>query len=211
MKNRKHIMFIFLVLFGNIFLVSLISLANAVAQVTILSYSGYVDSLGWYTIVGEVQNNGDMHLKYIRITATFYDSVNNVVGVGTGYVKLGVLLHGRKSPFEIRLTDADQSAKVDHYSLTTSYDISECGKPEGLEILSSSSCVDTFGWMHVSGEIKNIGACATMCVKVIATFYDSAGRVVDCDSTYSEPHDLEVNQTGSFDFLRTQAEGFGRG
>lgn len=79
--------------------------------------------------------------------------------------------------------------------------ISEFGKPEGLVILSNSSYIDSYGWMHVVGQIKNIGAYATTYVKVIATFYDNTGRVVDCDFTFSNPDDLETNQTGSFDIL----------
>lgn len=199
MKNRNHIMFIFLVLFGSVLLVSLTSSANAVAQVTILSHSGYIDSLGWYNVVGEVQNSGDIHLKYVKITATFYDSNDVVVDTSFTFADINVLLVGRKSPFKVSLYNTEQSAKVDHYSLGVTYDIFELGKPEGLEILSSSSYVDTLGWMHVVGEIKNIGVYATTYVKVIAIFYDSTGKVVDCAFTFSDPHDLEADQKAPFE------------
>jgi len=78
--------------------------------------------------------------------------------------------------------------------------ISEFGKPEGLVILSNSSYIDSYGWMHVVGT-KNISAYTTTYVKVIATFYDNTGRVVHCDFTFSNPDDLETNQAGSFDIL----------
>jgi len=199
MQEKKHILLVILALLGSVLLVSFASSVNAAAQVTILSHSGYIGSLGWYYVVGEVQNSGDMHLEYVEIIATFYDSHDVIVDTDFTFADLSVLLVGRKSPFKVSLIDTEQSARVDHYSLEVTYDIFELGKPEGLEILSSSSYVDTFGWMHLVGEIKNIGVYPTTYVEVIATFYDNTGKVVDCDFTFSNPNDLKADQKASFE------------
>lgn len=201
MQKRKPIPLVILALLGSVLLVSSTPSVNAVAQVTILSHSGYTDSLGWYYVVGEVQNTGDMNLEYVEITATFYDSSNVVVDTSFTFADLSVLLVGRKSPFKVILVDTEQSAKVDHYSLGVTYDVSEFGKPEGLEILSSSSYVDILGWMHVVGEIKNVGVYATTYVEVIATVYDSTGKVIDCAFTFSNPSDLEADQKAPFEIM----------
>ena len=201
MQKRKHIELVILALLGSVLLVSFTPSVNAVAQLTILSHSGYIGSMGWYYVVGEVQNSGDMHLKYVEIIATFYDSNDVIVDTSFTFADLNVLLVGRKSPFKLSLYSTEQSAKVDHYSLEVTYDIFELGKPEGLEILSSNSYVDTLGWMHVVGEIKNIGVYATTYVEVIATFYDSAGKVIDCAFSFSNPHDLEADQKASFEIM----------
>lgn len=201
MQKKNHIALIILALLGCVLLVSFASSVNAAAQVTILSHSGYISSLGWYYVVGEVQNSGDMHLKYVEITATFYDSYDVVVDTSFTFADLNVLLVGRKSPFKLTLFNTEQSAKVDHYSLAVTYDIFELGKPQGLEILSSSSYVDTLGWMHVVGEIKNIGVYPTTYVEVIATFYDNTGKVVGCGFTFSNPSDFEADQKASFEII----------
>jgi len=190
-----------LLLLGCFILLSLPQTVNAAAQATILSHSSYLDSLGYYTVVGEVQNTGDMHLRFVKISATFYDSADHVVDTSLTYSGLEVLLVGRKSPFKVLLYDAQQSAKVDHYHLEVEYDISEFGKPEGLQIVSSSSYVDILDWMHVVGEIGNIGVYPTTWVKVYATFYDTAGKVIDYGFDYTNPHDLNVGEKASFEIL----------
>ena len=46
----------------------------------ILSYSSYVDSIDSLHIVGEVINESYQPMRFVKITATFYDAFNGVVG-----------------------------------------------------------------------------------------------------------------------------------
>ena len=55
--------------------------------------------------------------------------------------------------------------------------------------------------MHVVGEIKNIGTGTANYVKVIATFYDEAGKVVAAEFTFSDPSDIEPGQKAPFEIL----------
>ena len=174
---------------------------EAAAQITILAnMSGWLDSLGYYHVSGEVINEGDGFAMFVIIVATFYNSSNVVVATENAYSRLDVIPPGRKSPFEILLLDEAQSAKVDHYSLTG--DFNYAGPiNEGLQILSNNSHIDTYGWLHVVGEIKNIATGPANFVEVIATFYDSTGKVVASDFTYSNPSDLNGSQTASFELI----------
>lgn len=187
-----------------IFLTSLLTfntqLVHAATNVSILSHTGYLDSLGYYHVIGEVQNTGDQAVNFVKITATFYDSNDVVVATEFTYTMVDVILPNRKSPFDIILADAVQSAKVDHYSLTVTFSAAS-PKPLGLEILSHSSYIDSIGWMHVVGEIKNIGTETANYVKVIATFYDEAGKVVAAEFTFSDPSDIEPGQKAPFEIL----------
>ena len=79
-------------------------------------------------------------------------------------------------------------------------------KPIGLQILSNSSYIDSFGFMHVVGGVKNIRSIKTTYVKIIATFYDSGGNVVDCDFTFSDPDELDPGQVAPFDITLTNEE-----
>ena len=174
--------------------------AYAAAQVNILTHSGWLDSIGYYHVSGEVENVGDGTASFVKITATFYDSSDTVVATSFTYTHLSVLLPGRKSPFEILLVDTTQAAKVHHYSLSVTFSAAS-PIPIGLEILSNSSYVDAVGYMHVVGEIKNIADGDATYVKVIATFYNSTGHVVATDFTYSDPSNLSPGQKAPFEIL----------
>jgi len=178
---------------------------KASANIQILSHTSYMDSFGYYHIVGEVQNVGDVAVKYVKIVVTFYDSNHIVIATDFTYSELDVILPGRKSPFDILFTETSQIPRIDHYSLTVTFSTT-VSKPIGLQILSNSSYIDNFGFMHVVGEVKNIGSIKTTYVKIIATFYDSSGNVVDCDFTFSDPDELDPGQIAPFDITLTNEE-----
>jgi hypothetical protein len=178
---------------------------KAVTDVDILSHANYMDSYGFYHIVGEVMNVGDQAVKYVKIIATFYDSNNVVIATDFTYTELDVLLTGRKSPFDILFTDTGQIPKIHHYNLGITF-LYSTPKLIGLQILSNSSYTDGYGFMHIVGEIENIGESRTTFVKVVATFYDSIGNVVDCDFTFSDPDELDPNQIAPFDIMFTHDE-----
>ncbi|MGB9740857.1 MAG: FxLYD domain-containing protein, partial [Candidatus Bathyarchaeales archaeon] len=173
--------------------------AEALGNIKILSHSSFYDGLNTLWIVGEVENTGDMATQFTKVTATYYNSSNNVVAVETGYTELDVILPGRKSPFSIMLLQSSGSLQVYNYSLTVSWDNYAAGKPLALQILSNSSRIDEMGYMHVLGEIKNTGSLTARFTKAIATFYDANGTVVGEAWSYTEPSDITSNQTAAFD------------
>jgi hypothetical protein len=177
-----------------------IELAWGSAQVSIFSDSGYIDSNGYFHVVGEVRNVGDVSVDYAKVTGTFYDTSNVVVATSFTYTELDVIPSGRKSPFDLILTDKTQAAKVYHYELsgtfTPTYPL-----PVGLNILSNSSYTDGTGLMHVVGEIQNIGSTRATYIKIVTTYYDGTGTVVAAGFASSVPSDLDPAQKGSFDVL----------
>jgi hypothetical protein len=177
-----------------------INVLSTDSQVSILSHSGWLDSLGYYHVSGEVENVGDAPASFVKVTATFYDSAGIVVATSFTYTTLSVLLPGRKSPFEVLLVDTTQAAKVHHYSLSVTFSATS-PIPMGLEILSHSSYVDAVGYMHVVGEVENIATGTATYVKIAATFYNATGHVVATAFTYSDPSDLSPGQTAPFEVL----------
>jgi len=180
-----------------------ISPVRAVADIDILSHTGYLDPFGCYHVVGEVKNVGDQAVSFVTIEVTFYNSNDVVVDTIFDSAMLTVLLVDRKSPFDIVLLDATQSAKVDHYTLTMTFSATS-PIPVGLKILTHSAYVDEIGWMHIVGEIKNIATEKAHDVKVIATYYDETGDVVAATLTYLHPEppsDTDPGQTEPFEIL----------
>jgi hypothetical protein len=200
MKHSKNVFTQLILLCTLASYLGLIFPANAAGSVNTLTHSGWLDSVGYYHVSGEVQNVGDGAVRFVKITATFYDSNSIVIAVDFTYTALSVILAGRKSPFEILLIDTGQALKVHHYSLSVTYSVTS-PIPMGLEMLSHSSYIDGVGYMHVVGEIKNVETSTATFVKIIATFYNSSGHVVATDFTYSDPHDIDPNQTAPFQLL----------
>lgn len=199
--NRYVLLITTLTLFtGLLNLASYIQPVTATAQVDILTHSGWISSTGSYHVSGEVQNVGDSAVHYVKIIATFYDSSSTVVATDFTYTELDVILAGRKSPFEVLFIEEAQVSKIHHYALAVTFSVTS-PLPVCLQLLSNSSYIGGTGSMHVVGEIKNIGTITATYVKIIATFYDSEGKVVATDFTYADPHDIEPNQVAPFDVL----------
>jgi hypothetical protein len=67
----------------------------------ILSSNSYVDSIGNMHIVGEVINESPQPMYQVKITATFYDTTNRVIGTEFTYADPGTLQPGERAPFDI--------------------------------------------------------------------------------------------------------------
>jgi hypothetical protein len=80
--------------------------------------------------------------------------------------------------------------------------------PNGLQILSNRSYTDSKGYIHVDGEIQNIGTTTSNHTYILATFYDSNGRVVDvaqaeADADYINPGNTAPFKIRGYDTTRT--------
>jgi hypothetical protein len=76
-------------------------------------------------------------------------------------------------------------------------------EPSGtVSIISNSSYADSSGDLHIDGEVYNEMALKTaMDVQVIATFYDTNGKVVRTTRAFTEPKDLPSGENATFDVL----------
>ncbi|HEY6405231.1 MAG TPA: FxLYD domain-containing protein [Nitrososphaeraceae archaeon] len=74
-------------------------------------------------------------------------------------------------------------------------------EPSGaVSIISNSSYTDSSGNLHIDGEVYNEMALKTaMDVQVIATFYDTTGKVVRTTRAFTDPKDLPSGENATFD------------
>jgi hypothetical protein len=90
--------------------------------VQILSHNSYTDSVGYFHVVGEVENNTPTTAEYVQVTGTFYDINDAVVGTQFTYTNPPDISSGGKAPFDLALTTASvPSSMIDHYNLVASY------------------------------------------------------------------------------------------
>jgi len=171
-------------------------------ELEILSHQSYTDS-GWFHIVGEVQNNSDTAIGFVKIVATLYDDASNVVGTDFTYTELDVIPAGGRSPF---VTGTDEYEGVTQYKLQTQGSPANLPR-EDLVILSHSHYEDA-GWLHVRGEVQNTGDTPAEFVKVVITLYDAAGNVIGTDFTYTDLDAVPAGGTSPFETGTDHYPGF---
>jgi len=183
----------------------------AIPPLEILSHQSYTDG-GWFHVVGEVQNNSETAMDFVKIVITLYDESGGVVGTDFTYTELDVIPPGGKAPF---------SSGTDEFGDVASYEVqvqgSECDTPDQvLEVVSHDSYVDG-GWLHVRGEVKNSGEADQEFVKIVVTLYDASGAVVGADFSYTDldvipaggtaPFETGTDHFPNFDHYEVQVQG----
>jgi hypothetical protein len=188
--------------FSAVLLLCCLPVLTVTAQQTsvakVISQTNYIDSIGTYHIVGEVQNTGTQPIQFVEIIASFYSSNGTYIGQSFSFTELSTLDAGVLSPFDILFSDKGMVQQVDHYNLTTSY-LPATAHPQALTVLSSVKSVDSMGDIHIKGEVQNNGNSATTYVEVIGSFYDSSGKIVAEDFTFTEPTTIQAGQKAPYD------------
>ncbi|GEM_PF-610682 len=180
-----------------LFLFALPHVAASPSAVIQSNTSSYFDELGYLHVVGEVQNTGDIWLRYVRIDATFKDQNGAVVDTAFTYTLLDRLPPGVTSGFDVFEYDTAKSANIRSYTLTIEFQI---GEPltTALEIINTSSSKDSLGYLEIVGEVKNNGDTISEYTKVVAIFFDADGKVVDVGYTFTEPTTVQPHTQQSF-------------
>ena len=88
----------------------------------ILSYSDYVSSTGSLHIVGEVINESFQPIRFVEITATFYDSNNRVIGTDFTFTNPSTLQPGQIAPFDMIIIEGGiPTYLMAYYTLSVDY------------------------------------------------------------------------------------------
>jgi SLAP domain-containing protein len=90
-------------------------------ELTISSHNSYINSIGNMHVIGEVQNNTPNVIQYVKVTGTFYDNNNKVVGTSFTYTDPTDLAPNEKAPFDLILSDASIPLdQIEKYTLKVS-------------------------------------------------------------------------------------------
>jgi hypothetical protein len=71
------------------------------AGLRILSHSARIEELGYYEIVGEVQNAGARKSSFVKVVCTYYDANGEVIGASFTYTDPNEIDAGDTAPFEL--------------------------------------------------------------------------------------------------------------
>jgi len=173
------------------------------ASAEIIDDNSYTDSYGYLYVVGIAKNTGTVNLNYVKISGTFYDSNGSVVDSEFTYTMLDILKPDQKSPFKIMLSEP---SNYDHYSLSISFSSTSDNAYSDLQIQGLTNHTDQYGYYYIDGEVHNSGSADVTYVKVVAIIYDSSGKIIDADFTYTDPSDISAGGTESFEFMINTAD-----
>ena len=178
------------------FIPFLLFLQPAFADVFIQNDQPYIDDDGTLHIVGEIENNTNVPLNQIKITAKLLDGDGFQIGQISGETTTNVLMPGMNSGFDIIITGYDLHA-ITNYDLEFDYKITD-PKKQAIEIISSELKNDGQGNLVISGMLENQGEITANMINVIATLYDRDGNVVAISNIRLQPDFLRAGDSTFF-------------
>ncbi|MEO7911761.1 MAG: protein kinase [Roseiflexaceae bacterium] len=146
------------------------------------------DDTLWF--FGEVRNDGNVARESIEVRVNLLDAQNHEIASTLGYASMSYLQPGEISPFSVLFTKDDQvtpfaqyqvevrSTKADFKLGYTYRDLSVVPNPQAHQ--------DQYGFIKISGRVRNDGDQASKFVQIYAVFYDQQGNVVGLANTFAE-------------------------
>jgi hypothetical protein len=173
-------------------------------------------SYGYLHIVGEVVNETDDWLEYVKVVATYYDADGKMIGTDYTYTALDMVGPRDVGVFDLSGDVGGMAADVDSYKLQVEADPTSEIPYQDLEVTVFNEYED-YGYYHLVGEVENTGDLDCEYVEIVAGFYDADGSVVAADFTYtaldvvaaggSSPFDLSAGEVPEFDHYKVWVEG----
>jgi len=168
--------------------------------IQIISTSTFIDDLGNFHVIGEVNNTSFDPQTNILITTILSNTTSNIiVGNHSAFSSIGILRPGELSPFDILIPDPQILGKFNFIEFSTS---SQPGieKPANLVLNGSSAFFDNVGNPHITGNIINQGQFPEQFLNLVTTFYDNSSQgVVGTQSFGLNAANLTQNQMTPFD------------
>lgn len=157
-------------------------------------YSSYVH------IVGVGQNTGNVQLGSLKLVASFKDASGKVVSTESTYGPSG-LMPGERWPFSILVEDSVKFSTVDFQVETgpmSNYDKQSVYRDFQVLEANKQPAPSYSTGISVVGTIKNTGSSTATLISVYIGAYDSSGKIVDADQTFTELTTLEPGATSPF-------------
>ncbi|MBI5947669.1 MAG: hypothetical protein HY875_06000 [Chloroflexi bacterium] len=178
--------------------------------VTLQHVAWWTNSLGSIYVHGEAVNGLGHPISFVKVTASYWNAANQLLGTEYGYAGLTTIPGGADSVFTILKTNP--WAGIHHVTVgVTSYtDPASASYPPvtGLVANVTNQYTDSIGWLHLVGTVTNTSGNTYKWVQPYAGFYNSAGDVVRAFFDYTDPTTLAPGQSGTFD-ISVSASGTG--
>ena len=172
----------------------------------VVSHTSRAGVGGSHWIVGEVRNDTAQHVRSVKVVASFYDARNQLLGSEFAVSMVDIVRPGQRAPFAIVVLDPP--AGLDHYALQLEW-VPTQAQPLGGVTIVSSSVRDTGDGDtgHIVGEVHNESGGSVHFTKIVATLYDTDGRVVSVSLAYTRVVTLGAGESSPFEMVVTPWNG----
>lgn len=162
--------------------------------------SWYVSTTGTIWVVGEVANETNQAMSYVKVVADFYSASGQLLATDFGFATIDVLAPGGDSPYTILLLNPPPG--ITNVSVrVTDWFPSRIQPARGLSVTVTNSYTSITGTLHIVGTVRNDSAVAYDYVQPIVGLYDGTGSMVRTDFTFTKPSTLQPGQSATFDLL----------
>jgi hypothetical protein len=176
--------------------------ALSINPISVLSQTAYMDSSGFFHIVGEVANTSNETVRAVRITASIYDPYHVIIGTASAYSDIDTLGPGERSAFNLRSNDLSQGGQIGTYQLSISSQPAFGEQKPAFLRLTIGRAYYSGSAYHVIGEVTNEGNSVANSVDVSAAFYDYNHQVIGEGVAYpNNIPSMSPGQTAPFDMM----------
>ncbi len=165
--------------------------------------TNYKNTLGAFTVIGTVRNQGTQPLTNIRVTATVSDNKGATIGTAQDtFLPLVITIPpGASAPFSITFEGfSGDPAKVD---VASQADVADAANkfPAAAGLTVSDIQLNTQvenGSGTITGQVKNSGPSTAGSVRVLAVAYNAQGQVVDVAKGVTKPDKLTAGASAPY-------------
>jgi hypothetical protein len=208
MKKSISYTVVFLILFSLCF-ISIPQVHSQTANVKVVTYGWYIDSAGLLDVVGEIQNDGMSIVSSVILSGTVITTTGNQQTSNTmAYVKN--MLPNQKAPFYMTFfLQSDQATQSTPTVSSVTVEVSQAATTTGylypdVKVTAHQNSIGTStddkGVYWVTGTVKNTGTQTATNVRVLGTFYNSAGNVIAVGGYTDEPLSVSLAPSASTNF-----------
>ncbi len=158
---------------------------QAYAEFSFHNQFSYVDETRILHVLGEIRNESDTAMRNVLIMASFYDSEGNLLDEFQRVPAMQVINPGESSPFEILYIDSQTAGDVANFTMSAMGQATG-PKEKALTVISSNSRLDILGTYYINAAARNDGPETADNAIMIATLYDSGGRVIAMGKALAE-------------------------
>ncbi len=176
--------------------------------VTLQHIAWWVNSLGSIYVHGEAVNGLGHPIAFVKVTASFWDASNQLLGTQYGYAGLTTIPGGGDSVFTILKTSPWPGIHHVTAGVTSYADPAYDDPVTGLVANVTNQYVDGIGWLHLVGTVTNTSGNTYKYVQPYAGYYNAAGDVVRAFFDSTDPSTLGPSQSGAFD-ISVSSQGAG--
>jgi hypothetical protein len=151
--------------------------AAAAPNAVIQHDASYVDISGFYHVVGEVKNTGDVWLQFVQVSASLKDQNGVVVDIKPASPYVTRLAPKASAGFDAIELNTTLAAMIRSYTLTLTYQMSQPMSTK-LVIGGLTSSKDSLGMLQLQGQVTNTGDSVSTYTVISGTFYGADGKVV---------------------------------